>query len=142
MRIFLVLLALCVSAAAQPLSSPVGLWRTFSDTTGQESGLVRLFESNGALYGRIEAVRDPARAALRCMKCADDRKDKPVLGLDIVRGLHHHGAVWEGGTILDPETGSIYKATLRLEDEGRKLVVRGYLGISLLGRSQTWVRAE
>ena len=139
MRVMLILLALCGPALAQT-PDPTGLWRTFSDKTGEETGLVRVFEAGNALYGRIEAITDPARAGLSCAKCEGDRKDKPLLGLDIIRGLHRDGDVWDGGTIIDPETGSIYRASLRLEEGGRKLVVRGYLGISLLGRSQTWIR--
>ncbi len=140
MRVFLILLAMCVSVSAQGLSSPVGLWRTVDDKTGQETGLVRLFEANGALYGRIEKIFDPARARLTCVKCDDDRKGKPLVGLDFLRGLRRDGDVWDGGTILDPETGSIYKSSVRLDDGGQKLIVRGYTGISMLGRSQTWTR--
>ncbi len=140
MRVFLILLVMCVSASAQGLSSPVGLWRTVDDKTGQETGLVRLFEANGALYGRIEKIFNPARARLTCVKCDDDRKSKPLVGLDFLRGLQRDGDVWDGGTILDPETGSIYKSSVRLGDGGQKLIVRGYIGISMLGRSQTWTR--
>ena len=135
-------LALCGAASAQGAASPVGLWRTIDDKTGKENGAVRIFESGGALYGRIERITDPARATLSCMKCSDDRKDKPLIGLDIMRGLKRDGETWTGGTILDPETGGIYKSSLRLDDAGQKLVVRGYIGVSLIGRSQTWIRAQ
>ncbi len=135
-------LALCGAALAQGAASPVGLWRTVDDKTGRENGAVRIFESNGALYGRIERITDPARAGLSCVKCSDDRKNKPLIGLDIMRGLKRDGDVWDGGTILDPETGSTYKSSVRLDNNGQKLVVRGYLGVSLLGRSQTWIRAQ
>jgi uncharacterized protein (DUF2147 family) len=142
MRVLLILLALCGAASAQGLGSPAGLWRTFDDKTGKESGAVRISESSGALYGRIERITDPARAGLSCVACSDDRKGKPLIGLDIMRGLRRDGDAWNGGTILDPETGSIYKSSLRLDDGGRKLVVRGYVGVSLLGRSQTWIRSQ
>ena len=142
MRVLLIMLALCGAAAAQGAASPVGLWRTVDDKTGRETGTVRVFESGGAMYGRIEHINDPARAKLACVSCSDDRKGKPLVGLDIMRGLKRDGDVWDGGTVLDPETGSIYKASMRLDDGGRKLVLRGYIGISLLGRSQTWLRAE
>jgi uncharacterized protein (DUF2147 family) len=142
MRVLLILLALCGATSAQGAASPVGLWRTIDDKTGKENGAVRIFESGGALYGRIERITDPARAGLSCVKCSDDRKDKPLIGLDIMRGLKRDGDVWDGGTILDPETGSSYKSSVRLDDGGQKLVVRGYLGVSLLGRSQTWIRAQ
>ena len=142
MRTLLILLALCGPALAQPAASPVGLWRTVDDKTGKENGAVRVFESNGALYGRIERINDPARAALSCTKCDDDRKGKPLVGLDIMRGLKPDGDGWSGGTILDPETGGIYKSNLHLTEGGQKLVVRGYIGVSLLGRSQTWIRSQ
>ena len=135
-------LALCGAASAQGAASPVGLWRTMDDKTGKETGAVRIFESGGALYGRIERITDPARAGLSCAKCSDDRKNKPLIGLDIMRGLKRDGDAWDGGTILDPETGSTYKSSVRLDDGGQKLVVRGYLGVSLLGRSQTWIRLQ
>ncbi|HEY0205807.1 MAG TPA: DUF2147 domain-containing protein [Acetobacteraceae bacterium] len=135
-------LALSGAASAQGAGSPVGLWRTMDDKTGKETGAVRIFESGGALYGRIERITDPARAGLSCIKCSDDRKNKPLIGLDIMRGLKRDGDAWDGGTILDPETGGTYKSSVRLDDGGQKLVVRGYLGVSLLGRSQTWIRAQ
>ena len=145
MRIFLILLALCAPAAmtaasAQDLASPVGRWRTVDDKTGKPSGVVRIYEQNGALYGNIEKVFDPARAGLNCTACTDDRRDRPLIGLNIIRGLRRDGDVWDGGTLIDPETGSVYKSSARLDDGGRKLVLRGYIGISLLGRSQTWQR--
>ena len=150
MRFLLVVSALCLpalclpgaltAARAQDLSSPVGRWQTVDDKTGKPSGVVRIYEQNGTLYGNIEKVLDPARAAFNCVACTDDRKGKPLLGLNIIRGLKRDGDGWNGGTVIDPETGSVYKASARLDDGGRKLVVRGYLGISLLGRSQTWVR--
>ena len=138
LRLICVLMTLAAPALAQ--GSPVGLWRTVDDATGQDTGVVRLFESNGALYGTIEKIFDPVKAAYTCVKCGDDRKNKPLIGLDFMRGLKRNGDVWDGGTILDPNTGSIYRSSARLTDGGKKLVVRGYLGISLLGRSQTWVR--
>ena len=144
MRVFLIALALCIpaalTAAAQDLASPVGRWQTVDDKTGKPSGIVRIYEQNGVLYGNIEKVFDPTRDLLNCIACTDDRKNKPLLGLNIIRGLKRDGEAWTGGTVIDPETGSVYKASARLDDGGRKLVLRGYIGISLLGRSQTWQR--
>lgn len=122
-------------------ASPVGLWRTFDDRTGRERGLVRIWEQNGVLYGSIVGTVDPAEAKRNCDKCRDDRKGKPILGLNIIRGMKPDGDRWDGGQILDPENGETYRCAMRLEDGGRKLVVRGYIGISWLGRSQTWLRA-
>lgn len=123
-------------------SSPAGLWRTYDDKTGRERGLVRIWEQDGVLYGSVAGTVDPAEAKRTCDKCRDDRKDKPILGLNIIRGMKRDGDRWDGGQILDPENGDTYRCSMRLEEGGRKLIVRGYLGISLLGRSQVWVRAQ
>ena len=130
-----------IAAWAQP-ASPVGIWRTFSDRTGQESGKVRIWDQNGLLYGRIIGILDPAKRDAVCQKCTDDRRGQKVMGMQIIRGMKPDGAQWDGGEILDPENGSTYRCIMRLEDGGRKLIVRGFIGISLFGRSQTWLRAE
>jgi uncharacterized protein (DUF2147 family) len=130
-------------ASAQPEAfSPVGLWRTFDDHTGKERGAVRISDQNGILFGSIVSTVDPAEGKRICEKCPGDRKNQPIIGLNIIRGLRQNGEQWSGGEILDPETGSIYRCSMRVEDGGRKLVLRGYFGISLLGRSQTWLRAN
>lgn len=133
--------ALAQAPGAVGRATPVGSWETIDDRTGQAKGIVRIFLYHGQLYGDITRVFDPAKAGAVCRKCTDDRRDKPVIGLQIIRGLKPHGPLWDGGTILDPKTGTIYRCSMRLIDGGRKLVVRGYLGISLFGRSQTWLRA-
>ena len=92
------------------------------------------------LYGDVASIADPAKARATCNLCEDDRKDKPVVGLQIIRGLRADGAEWDGGEILDPKKGKIYRCSMRMEDGGQKLLVRGYIGISLIGRTQTWVR--
>lgn len=142
MRLLLLLLALSAAPAFAQPASPVGLWRTI-DEAGVARSVVRIFEAQGALYGRVETVLDPAKAGVLCSKCPGDRKDKPLLGLDFMRGLKPaEDGGWSGGEILDPETGSTYRASMRLADGGTKLVVRGYVGIPALGRSQTWIRAN
>ncbi|MBV9655032.1 MAG: DUF2147 domain-containing protein [Acetobacteraceae bacterium] len=127
-------------AKAEATGTPVGLWRTFDDHTGKERGTVRIWDDRGALYGAIVSVRDPAEASKVCLPCRDDRKDQPVIGLNIIRGLKKDGDSWSGGEILDPETGNVYRCSMRLADDGKKLVVRGYIGFALIGRSQTWLR--
>ncbi len=123
-------------------SSPLGLWRTVDDKTGEVRGAVRLFDSNGLIYGKIERVIDPKAIGQICDKCTGDRHDKPILGLDVIRGVHPDGANrWSGGEILDPETGDTYRVSFRLEDDGQKLVVRGSILGGMIGRSQTWLRA-
>jgi uncharacterized protein (DUF2147 family) len=136
----LVLVSATGLAGAAPTASPVGIWRTFDDADGKESGAVEIFEHDGLLYGRVTRIVDPAKAKAICVDCTDDRKDKPVLGLQIIRGLKPDGDEWDGGEILDPKNGKIYKAKLHLEDGGQKLLVRGFIGISIFGRTQTWLR--
>ncbi len=137
-KVMALVVALASPALAQ--NTPVGLWRTVDDKTGKERGLVRISEANGLLNGRVEKIFDPVAAARMCEKCTDDRKGKPVLGLDVLRGLKPDGDGWGGGQIVDPETGSIYSASAKVTDGGKHLVLRGYLLVSLLGRSQTWTR--
>jgi uncharacterized protein (DUF2147 family) len=122
-------------------STPEGLWRTFDDKTGRERGLVRIREEQGEFVGTIIGTVDPAEAAQTCDRCEGARQGKPIIGLTVLTQLRWDGDIWDGGRILEPETGSVYRCSMRLADGGRKLIVRGYLGISLLGRTQTWLRA-
>ena len=125
------------------MTNPAGLWRTVDDKTGEVRGAVRLFENNGTIYGRIEQVIDPKAINQLCVKCSGDRHNKPILGLDVIRGVRPDGpGYWSGGQILDPETGNDYRVSLRLDDGGRKLIVRGSILGGMIGRSQTWVRAS
>ncbi len=136
----LLLLFLC--AAAADVASPVGLWRTIDDATGAPRALVRITEQNGVLVGVVEKslIANPPHRV--CDDCSDDRHGKPIVGMDIIRGLHKNGDHWDSGTILDPESGKVYRCTLELRDGGQKLGVRGYLGVSLFGRTQVWERAD
>jgi uncharacterized protein (DUF2147 family) len=125
-------------------SSPVGLWKNIDDVTGKPKALIRITESNGALQGQIEKLfRGPTEDQNpKCEKCEGARKDAPVVGLVIMSGLKKDGSEYTGGEILDPDNGKVYKSKLSLGDGGKKLNVRGYIGIPMLGRSQTWVRQE
>jgi len=130
-----------VAASAQSLDSPVGLWRNIDDETKQAKALIRIVEQGGALVGRIERILTDKTDAV-CEKCTDERKDKPVQGMTILTGLKRDGDDWTGGEILDPNNGKVYRAKARLADGGRKLDVRGFIGIALVGRTQTWVREQ
>jgi uncharacterized protein (DUF2147 family) len=134
------LLFFLAATAAQAQSTPVGLWKTIDDSTGQDKSLVRLSDSDGVLTGRIEKLLHPSRPNPLCDKCRDDRHGKPITGLIIIEGLRQDGAVWDGGKILDPENGKIYTVRLKPIDNGTKLEVRGYLGPFF--RTQTWIRLE
>ena len=126
-------------------TSPVGLWKTIDDETGKEKSYVRITETGGVLSGKIEKLIDPSQPNPKCDKCTDDRKDAPVVGLNIIRNVkkdEDRSDLWEGGDILDPNNGKVYKVRLSPQDGGKKLTVRGYIGVPMLGRSQTWVRVE
>jgi uncharacterized protein (DUF2147 family) len=140
--LFAAALLLPVFAFAQ--TTPVGLWKTIDDDGKTAKSLVRISEQGGTLTGSIDKLLDPtAPADAKCDKCADDRKDKPVLGLQIIRGVKPEGdGVWGHGEILDPNNGKTYRTRLKPVDGGKKLEVRGYIGAPLFGRTQTWVRVE
>jgi uncharacterized protein (DUF2147 family) len=123
-------------------SSPVGLWKTFDDRTHKPRGTIRIYEENGSFFGKIESSFNPEEAREHCVRCSGDRKDVPIIGLVILRGMSKHGSEYDGGDILDPETGSIYRCRFLLSMDGEHLLVRGYLGLSIFGRTQTWIRLE
>ena len=128
-------------AAAPDLSSPVGLWAP-TDGKGKPLGLIRIFEQNGAFYGRIEPTSPSDDSTDRCTRCSGDRKDQPVIGLVIMRHLTLKDGEYVGGDILDPRSGWVYRCKFRMVEGGLKLRMRGYLGISLLGHTMTWVRVN
>jgi uncharacterized protein (DUF2147 family) len=138
-----VLMASAVVAMAQSATA-VGTWQTIDDHTGQPKALVQITpDGNGNLTGKIikglNPNDDPNR---RCTACTDERKDQLMLGMTIINDMKKDGDGWDGGHILDPENGKLYKCKMHLEDGGQKLVVRGYIGVSLIGRSQTWIRQQ
>jgi uncharacterized protein (DUF2147 family) len=135
----LLLVGMTVSAA-RAQNTPVGLWKTVDDHTGQDKSLVRISESAGILSGRIEKLLHPSKPNPLCDKCSDSRQGKPMLGLSIIEGLRQHGDVWEDGTILDPDNGKIYTVRLKPLEGGKTLQVRGYIGPFF--RTQTWSRLE
>jgi len=135
--------ALCLSSTlALAQATPVGLWKTIDDETKQEKSFVRLSEAGGALMGKIEKIVDPAKQDSKCDKCTDSRKDQPTLGMIIVEGVKKHvdEPYWDGGTILDPNNGKVYKVRLTPKDGGKVLEVRGFIG--LFFRNQQWIRVE
>jgi uncharacterized protein (DUF2147 family) len=137
-----VTLAVLAMKAQTSSGTPVGRWRTFSDVTGKESGAVEIVEKNGELEGRLIAGSKPNFDTRVCDLCPGDRYQKPMKGLLVISGVRRKGDEWGGGEILDPDVGKIYRVKLRVTEGGKKLLVRGYIGFSLLGRTQTWVRME
>ncbi len=132
------------AASAEP--TPVGKWHTIDDNDGKPRGVVDIIEKNGVLEGRITGtLRAGESLDAICEVCPGDRKGRKMLGMLILSGLKKEGqgsaAVWTGGEILDPDNGKLYRVKLELENGGRTLKVRGYIGFSLLGRTQRWQRA-
>ena len=145
---FLVYLLIAVVSQATIVSaqelSPVGRWKTISDKNGETTSIVTITQENKLLVGKIsELFRKPGQNPNPiCKKCPDGQKDQPVIGLTILTDLQQDGDEWNGGEILDPDNGKTYSCFVKVIENGSKLEVRGYIGISLLGRTQTWVREE
>ena len=133
---------LLASAAAMAQATPSGTWKTIDDNTGKPRGLVEITEKNGVYSGRLlKSFVDSDGKPRVCDKCTDARKDQPIIGMTILSGLRKTGDnEWSGGEILDPENGKVYKSKMSLAEDGNKLSVRGFIGISLIGRTQTWER--
>jgi len=117
---------------AQAADSPVGLWKNIDDQTQK------------LISGRIEKILTDKPDAV-CDKCTDSRKDQPVQGMTIIEGIRRNAddaTLFDGGEILDPNNGKVYRSRMRLTEGGKKLDVRGYIGAPLFGRTQTWIREE
>ena len=141
------LLLITILAAAPALAddaTPVGKWKTIDDATGKPKSIVAIWEEGGKLYGKVDKLLDPKPDDPNpvCKKCDGELKDKPVLGLRILWDLHKDGEKWSGGKIMDPDNGKTYRCNITLTDGGKKLLVRGFIGMALLGRTQTWLREE
>lgn len=116
-----------------------GKWKTVDDETGMENGIVEIYEKAGKVYGRIIEILEKEKKYFKCEMCEGEDKNKPILGLVIIKGLKKKGDFYEGGKVTDPKNGKSYHCKMILEGKD-KLIVRGYIGISLFGRSQTWFR--
>jgi uncharacterized protein (DUF2147 family) len=128
-------------AASAGDDSPIGRWKTVDDKTGAPRAIVRIYEQDGRLFGKIEGSFTPGVEHRFCEVCEDDRKGRPMLGLVIIRNMKHTDDEYSGGDILDPDTGKVYHCKMHVEG-GTRLIVRGYIGFTLLGRNQTWQRLQ
>ena len=146
-KLVILLLALplaALSSAAFAQNTPVGKWRTIDDKTGKVKSVVEITETaNGTLQGKVLQVLDSEKGPHPlCDACKGANHNKPIEGMVIAWGLRHEGNSWDDGRIMDPKNGKVYSAKMTPVEGGKKLEVRGYLGFSLLGRTQTWVREE
>ncbi len=135
--------ALVFSHAAAGVPSAAGVWKQMGDD-GKVGALVTIAEEGGVFVGRLSQLfldpgDDPNPV---CNNCPGDKLNQPLLGLVFIEGMKQDGLDYEGGTILDPESGKVYHAKMSLSPDGTELTVRGYLGWSIFGKSQTWTRAE
>ena len=133
-----------VSFLPAQTGTPAGRWKTVDDNTGETRSVVKIYQINGVYFADIEKliVKPGQNPTPRCSECKGDKKDKPVVGMNIMWGVTRDGDDYSGGTILDPDNGNTYRVRLRVSPDGSRLTVRGYIGISLLGRSQIWHRAD
>ena len=123
-------------------ATPAGLWRTIDDETKTEKSLVRITDTGGVFNGKVEKIADPTKQDSKCDKCSDARKDQKVVGMTIVTGVKkaENEAYFEGGEILDPNNGKVYKVRMTPKDGGKTMEVRGFIGPFY--RNQTWIRVE
>jgi uncharacterized protein (DUF2147 family) len=142
-KLFIVLVGTLISASTSFAQTCSGKWITIDDETGKKKSIVELYKADGKLYGKILYLfpREGREPNPKCTKCTDDRKNKPLVGLQIVRNLKWDGEEWYGGTIVDPENGKVYTVKIWVDpDNPDKLNVRGYIGPFF--RTQNWVRTD
>ena len=130
--------------AASPADTPTGYWRTIDDKTGKAKSIIEISEENGELSGKVVKLLDRAGKDPNptCDDCPGERKGQPIKGMTILWGLTQDGEEWTDGTILDPSTGDTYDANVEVTEGGKELDVRGYIGLSIIGRTQTWERVD
>ncbi len=121
-------------------SSPVGIWKTIDDQTGEARSHVEIYEENGVLFGKIVKLLEDSEDTL-CASCPGDKKDQPLINMIILWDVEAYKDYWSYGEIMDPENGKIYKCSVYLQDDNT-LKVRGYIGLSFLGRNQFWYRVK
>lgn len=127
-----------ITAVAQDVT---GKWKTVDDETGKAKSIVEIYKQDGKIFGKVVEIIDPAKRDAVCIECPGNAKGKPILGLVILKDLKKDGSEYSDGTIMDPTNGKVYKSYIELED-ANKLKVRGYVGFSLLGRTQYWTRVQ
>ena len=138
---FLFLIALFFSTAHAQNQSVLGKWKSIDDETGKALGIILIYEVEGQIFGKVLEILNPKDRDKLCNNCLGEDKNQPILGLTILKALSKDGHEYSGGKILDPKHGKYYKCYINLENEN-KLKVRGYIGISLFGRTQYWHRVK
>ena len=145
-RTLLVSSSLLLSSLAYANTPDItGLWRSVDDKTGFSRGIIEIKKENGLYSGKIVQVlpRPGYTAKETCEKCPEPYKNQPMLGLQILKNVKPHATLaneYDGGTILDPLSGKIYKSRIKINEKGNRLTMRGFIGVEVLGRSQHWIR--
>lgn len=146
--VFGVLLSLILTpvyAIEKAHESPIGYWKTIDDVTGNAKSIVQIWKTeDNVLMGKVIKVfaKEDEDKSIVCTECKGEKHNQPIVGMVIVSGLKAKEKQWGNGEILDPENGKTYNCAIRTIDNGKKLQVRGYVGLPLLGRSQTWERVD
>lgn len=141
--VFAVALLFSTTLLAAP-GTPAGVWKTIDDDTGKAKSLIEISEHDGVFEGKIvKLFRTPSEEQNPlCRKCIGAQHDLPILGMTILTGLKKDGELWDDSEILDPNNGKFYHCKATLIDDGRKMELRGFIGISLFGRTQVWERQQ
>jgi uncharacterized protein (DUF2147 family) len=146
LKLMTVAAVVAMGAATVPVGAAeltaVGLWEQVDESSGKAESWFKISERSGVYVGNIVKIffKPGEDENWMCDKCEGSEKGAPVLGLALIKGMQRNGLAYENGTIMDPRDGSVYRALMKLSPDGQKLEVRGYLGISLFGRSQVWNR--
>jgi uncharacterized protein (DUF2147 family) len=140
-KIFLTISLVALTVMTAVAQDVTGKWKTIDDETGEAKSVVEIYKQNGKIYGKVVEIFDASKRNLNCVECTGNDKNKPIMGLVIIKGLQKDGDEYNGGTITDPNNGKVYKCYIELEG-ANTLNVRGYIGFSLLGRTQTWTRVK
>ncbi|MCW5590193.1 MAG: DUF2147 domain-containing protein [Legionellales bacterium] len=145
LRWMILSILLCAGCSFALAMSPVGQWKTIDDASGKARSIVEIETVNGKLQGKILQVflRQGEKPKDQCKKCQGALHNKPIIGMTFLWGLEKtKDNLWKNGYVLDPHNGKIYRAEIALGNQGRTLTIRGYIGIPLFGRSQTWLRVN
>lgn len=135
------LLLVAAPSPARAEGSPVGYWTTIDDDGKTPSSIIQIFPRGKKLYGKIARLINPREKDPKCSECDGARKNQRIIGMEILRDFEQDDDEWSGGYILDPRNGTEYKCYMQLIEGGKRLKVRGYVGIALLGRTQYWQKA-
>lgn len=136
LSIFILLLSFGLSG-----QGVLGVWKTVDDVDGKDKSHLEVYEIEGKLHGKLIKLLDAAEGD-KCLACQGDKKNKPLVGMELIWGMKSKKGSYSGGKILDPKTGKVYKCKITLGDNPDELLVRGYIGFSLIGRTQTWYRVK